>query len=260
MPQSEADKFREESLKKGVPEKFFEDISIPVDDASGKDNDDARAKERDEERRLNRRERRRIERLEADRNASIQLAEMLAREKASKEERPSKTEEEDFLKELDAIYGTDTPGHIAAANILKNTMRKAMEKAKADAIAEAKELMVDDSPNQEELVAEERDELRTIIEEVEDEYGIDLTSRDARDDRRQFLDLLERMSPKDNAGNIIAYADPESVGELFDERRERKADAAKGIASRGLSRGSASNADAVRNKAVEDFLKEKGII
>lgn len=267
MPQSEADKFREEALKKGVPEKFLEDIKIDGAEGGGgggggeKSDDDKKADEaRAEERRLNRQERRRIERLEADKASAIQLAEMLAKEKAAKEERPSKTEEEDFLKSLDSIYGTDTPQHIAATNLLKSAFQKSMDRIEAKMEAKTRELIGDQGPDQEELIAEERDELRTIIEEVEDEYGVDLTSRDAADDRRQFLDLLERMSPKDRAGNIVAYADPGSVGELFDERRSRRADGAKSIAARGLSRSGASNADAIRNKAVEDFLKEKGII
>ncbi len=55
------------------------------------------------------------------------------------------------------------------------------------------------------------------LEALEDEYDVDLTSNApaARKARREFLEMVQSLSPKDESGTLTGYADFESTFEIY---------------------------------------------
>jgi hypothetical protein len=59
--------------------------------------------------------------------------------------------------------------------------------------------------------------ITTEVENIEDVYGVDLTSNtaEAKKARSEYLDLVQRLSPKDADGNITSYADFDQVWQIY---------------------------------------------
>lgn len=152
------------------------------------------------------------------------------------------------------IYGTDKPENAAASELLIESIREATQSAKREALEETRR---DYTQRQE----EEEKEVQTVhdyIEQIEDTYGIDLTSTDAAKERQQqFRDLWFRLSPKDSRGEVTDYADPFEVYEIFKE--SQGANRARQFASRGMVR-SQPITTTVQEDATVKYLKEHGII
>ena len=76
------------------------------------------------------------------------------------------------------------------------------------------------------------------FEALEDEYNVDLTSDApaARKARREFGELLEKVSPKDESGEIKEYADFFSTFELYKSQKSETPSRNKEIASRSMQR------------------------
>lgn len=160
------------------------------------------------------------------------------------------TGDNDPIKQARAIYGDDTPEKKIASDILENTLRGIKESA----VKEALEKMEGSRNEESKAVREEEQNLERILDNMEDEYGIEPS------DRKAFLTLLEKISPKDRDGNIIEYADPDYTAETFIRLKERSSTRAKDLASRGMTRSAASAPDKVEASAAEKYLKEQGII
>lgn len=225
----------------------------PAKDDEGKKDDEDTGDDdgKGEPKPRNRRERRLLERLAAERESSSFLAGKLeARTEAGK----AVTEESDYLKAVERIYGTDSPEAQLATDLLKKAIIGAREEAKTQAVAEMK------AERQREL-ADQRDadkELDNIVDEIEDEYGVTLTEPQ----ERAFFQLLEKMSPKDKDGEVIEFADPHSVWEVFQEKlKARPADTrAKDMSSRSMTQSGSSKESTLQSDATTRFLKEQGII
>ncbi len=200
----------------------------------------------------NRRERRLMERLEAEKQSSAFLAGKLeARTEASK----AVTEEADYLKAIERIYGTDTP----EAQIATDLLKKAIVGARDDAQERAYERIKDERTKENDEVAEAEDELDSMIENIEDEYGISLTAPQ----EAAFFTLLEKMSPKDKQGNVTEYADPDAVWEVFSEKLSRSKGSdnrAKDMSSRSMTQSGSSKESNLEVDATARFLQEQGII
>lgn len=207
-------------------------------------------KEGDDVQPKNRRERRLIEKLQAERESSIFLAGKL---EARSEAERSITEESDYLKSVERIYGTETPEAQLATDLLKKALTGMRDDAKSSALAElraerAKEL------------ADEKDaqkELDGFIEDIEDTYGVTLTETQ----ERSFFQLLGKMSPKDTDGNVKEYADPHAVWEVFQERIKNRGtdNRAKDLSSRSMVKSGASK-DTLQDDSTARFLAENDII
>lgn len=200
----------------------------------------------------NRRERRLMAKLQAERESSMFLAGKLeARTEAGK----AVTEESDYLKAVERIYGTDSPEAILATDLLKKAIVGAREDAKQAALTEMRE-------ERKREVEEERKataELDGFVEEIEDEYNVTLT----KPQQEAYFKLLERMSPKDSRGEVIEYADPHAVWEVFQEKlRKPSPDTtrAKDLSSRSMVKSGASVENRGTDDATARFLKEQGII
>lgn len=198
----------------------------------------------------NRRERRLLERLQAERESSMFLAGKLeARSEATR----AVTEEEDYLKAVEKIYGTESPEAQLATELLK----KAIVGARDDAERRAYERMRQDEVEEAEAVSNAEDELDSFIEEIEDEYGVQLSPAQ----EAAYFQLMERMSPKDRSGNVIEYADPHAVWEVFSERVSRRTDPRqKDLAARSMTGSGASLESNLQDDSHARFLRENGII
>jgi len=83
--------------------------------------------------------------------------------------------------------------------------------------------------------------IESNFEEIEDSFGVDLSSNTpaARKARTEFLELVQKLSPKDASGAITAYADFPSTWEIYAARQEKpNANTNKTLSARG---GASSN-------------------
>lgn len=215
--------------------------------ASGDDDEEGELKPK------NRRERRLVKKLQEERESSIFLAGKLeARTEAAK----AVTEESDYLKSVERIFGTETTEGQLATDLLK----KAIVGARDDAETRAYERIKSERERERaEAVAANR-ELDGFIEDIEDTYDVSLTETQ----QRGFFELMRKMSPKDRTtGAVIAYADPHSVWEVFQEKLQKKGTTdtrAKALASRSMVQSGASKESNLPNDTTARFLSENGII
>ncbi len=202
----------------------------------------------------NRHVRRLEKKLAETREESIELAARLA----ERSELTKFQEEVGNDPDIARIYGTETPEAREATRLLQGALSKAEERATEKALAKFQAA-------QAEQVKAQRDAQRFIddeLESIEEEHGIDLTSDSpqARKACREFLDLVQKASPKDGNGDIKEYADFGAVFDLYNTRREPKQPTRnQDLASRSMVR-SGNTQGSVANKATEDYLKQAGII
>lgn len=209
----------------------------------------------DETKLRNRRERRLADKLQAEREASIVLAARLEAITEAQKFRQD-TGETDPLKSLEKIYGTDTPEGREATEVLKAALKGVGESAKASAL---EEFRAQQTQVQQE-VSDNEDELESMVEELEDENNIDLTSAQADVHRKGFFRLLEKMSPKDREGNIIYYADHHAVWDAYSQAQKRVANPARDLASRSMTQSGSSKENALTNDATTRYLSDNGFI
>lgn len=200
----------------------------------------------------NRRERRLMTRLEQEKQSSAFLAGKLeARTEASK----AVSEEADYLKAAERIYGTDSPEAQLATDLLKKAITGARDDAETRAYERIKAERQDEIKEQQ--VADQ--ELDTMLDEIEEEYGVSLTEAQ----ERSFFQLLEKMSPKDRDGKVSQYADANAVWEVFSEKltKAKTSDTrAKDMSSRSMTQSGASKESNLQDDVAARFLKEQGII
>lgn len=203
----------------------------------------------------NRRERRLAEKYQAEREANIAMA---ARLEAITEAQALRGGEEtaDYLKTVERIYGTESPEAREATELLKASLQSLKEEARREAI----EAIREERQVETRAVAEAEQTLDEMVEELEDEFGVDIEG--SKTHLAGFLNLLERMSPKDREGNIIQYADHYAVWEEYQDRLSRAAAAnpAKGLAARSMTHSGSQVESSLTTDATERYLREHGII
>jgi hypothetical protein len=202
-----------------------------------------------------RRHRRLEEKLRAERESNIQLqARLEAIAEAKKAIEPGSPE---YLKAVERLYGTDSPEALAATELLKNTLLSIKEDAKREALEEIRE----ERRREQEQLKKEETALDSMLEDIEDEYGTDLTSARSEATRKGFFKLLEKMSPKDEDGNIIAYADHHAVWEAYQAKVSKKPESrAKDLAARTTVQSGASAESTLQDDATVRFLRENNLI
>ena len=87
------------------------------------------------------------------------------------------------------------------------------------------------------------------LENLEEKFNVDLTSKTpaARKAHKEFLELVYKLSPKDENGEVTDYADFESTFEIYKSNREKDKspeviDRQKELSSRSLQRAGSSSA------------------
>lgn len=246
---------------KGKEKERYDILSAPLVPEEGEQQQDETVTTQDEDELepvagitpRNRQERRRLERLAADRESAIFLQGKLA---AREEAKSTTTEESDYIKSIERIYGNETPEAQLATSLLKQAVLGARDDAKSQALAEMRaELQAQNAQ-----VAEADSELEGFVEDIEDTYNVRLTESQ----EKSYFQLLEKMSPKDREGNVIEYADPHAVWEIFSERAKARGSAttnrSKQLSDRSMTQSGASQGSQLKDDAAARFLKDQGII
>lgn len=179
----------------------------------------------------NRRFRRLEEKLQKEREGNIVLNERI--KTLSEADRFSKEVEID--PRIARMFDTSDVGKENAMR-LAEVLNDMTSKAKADALEEIEERQARSKQEEKELDSFIDNEL----EALEDQYNIDLTS-DApasRKVRREFLEMVQSLSPKDEDGEITGYADFGSTFDVYQKTRTEVKDSSrnKEIASKLMQR------------------------
>lgn len=251
MPDNELDKFLEDLDVKKPTEALDRETEVEVE-SSEKEEDNS------EEFSGNRRTRRMAQKAQQYKEEAIALnARLQALAEADKVR--TVTEESDFLKMVEPIFGTDTPEKREATELLKKALKGAHDSAEKSALEKALQSMDVARETETKQIAEEEDNIEEGIEMLEDEYNIDLSP--GSKERTNFLTLLERLSPKDKEGNIVEYADFDATYEIYERNKEKASSRAKELASRSMARsGSSSGGSKLEKDAAERYLRDIGVL
>ncbi len=188
------------------------------------------------------------EKLQAERESNIAMA---ARLETLAETRKSREDDPDAFKALSRIYGDDTPEAREATEILKQSLTSLEERA----VQRAYEKLQEDRRQEAESVKQEEWNLESMIDQIE-ATGANVSP----EAEKGFFRMLEKLSPKDRDGNIIAYADPVATWERYQAATKKTDTTAKDMSSRSMTRSSSSSKTTVNDDATRQLLREAGII
>ena len=194
--------------------------------------------------------------LQAEREANIALnARLEAMSEAQRFARETSTDNVD--ENLIRLYGNDEKGQLAA-KITQDLLNKTKQEAREEAL----ESFRDEQAKADQEVATYRNELDGMLEDIEDEYNVDLTSDtpQATRARQGFYAALQKLSPKTQDGVVTDYADPLATWEYFQSQQKPADNRAKDLGSRSMVRSGSSGDSKLEASATERFLKDAGII
>ena len=137
----------------------------------------------------------------------------------------------DVPYEFIAMYG-DTEETRKAWNYQKKLLDDVETRAEQRALATIRE----EQSKFQELQETENRTVEDFLEDVGEKAGVDFDSDD--ETRKGYLTLMERLSPKDEDGNITEYADPYAVWEIYASRKTKDASRNKNLASRSMAKSS----------------------
>lgn len=143
--------------------------------------------------------------------------------------------EDEFTEVLTRVIGNDTPEKVQAVKDMRKVFgsleERGAQKALAQIQAQAQQRIEEDKAAQEEL--------ESSFEDIEESYGVDLTSNTpaARKLDTEFRNYIRKIAPKNADGDVAAFPDLTAAFETFQELQKRPSNnRAKELASRGMSR------------------------
>lgn len=179
---------------------------------------------------------------------------------AEQQFRKEVTEELDLPPALVKLVGNDTPEKREALKGLADHINSMTDKAQEKFLQRMQE--------QEEQSREEDSaalsELNQGFEDIEESYGVDLSSNiaSAQRNRSAFVEYLRKVSHKNEDGEVDQFADIPAAWEEFQERNRPSPSRAKELASRGMTRSTDSGTATPQGKSWKDvdryFAKIKG--
>ncbi len=203
----------------------------------------------------NREARRAKKALQEEREANIFLnARVEALTEAQRFARETSTENVD--ENLIRLYGNDEKGQLAA-KITQDLLNKTKQDAREEALSAFRE----EQAQADQEIAKHRSELDEMLEDIEDEYNVDLTSDtpQALKARQGFYAALQKLSPKKD-GIVTDYADPLATWEYVQSQQKPADTRAKDLGSRSMVRSGSSGDSKLEASATERYLKDAGII
>ncbi len=199
--------------------------------------------------RKNRRHRRIEEQLQKEREANIALTERI--KVLAEQDKIVRESDGTIDPRLVRVFGTTDEGKEVAkhfSEILAETKQSAREEAIRE-IEQQRTQQIEEQKQYESFIDNE-------LESLEDEYNVDLTSDApvARKARREFLEMVQSLSPKDENGTITGYADFGSTFELYKEKHTEKTDTTRRdeIASKSMQK-SGSGSGSQRTEITSGF-------
>lgn len=141
---------------------------------------------------------------------------------------------------LTRIIGNDTPEKISAIKDFQQALASREERVRQEALDEI-DRRVDE---EREAEIEAQNELVEGFESIEDTFGVDITSNkpSAVATRKEFVDFIQRIAPKDEDGQVVEFPDLEETFRLFQDTKKgaQPSNRAKELASRSVGRSSDS--------------------
>jgi hypothetical protein len=188
-----------------------------------------------------RRHRRLEQKLQAERESNIALSTRL--NTLSEMDKFAKDNAGEVNPDIAKMFDNSEVGKENALRMSK-VLRESEERAEQRAIErlEAKQAAAAEEQKKYE------NQIDTELETLEDQYNVDLTSDSpkARKARRELLEAVQEISPKDENGDIIAYADFDATFKQYQRSlKEEKPDNSRRqeIASRSMQRSSGTSGD-----------------
>lgn len=263
-----------EPTKQNTVDQFFNDLpnedKTPVDifekepaaapEKAGADAAGTGEDPNGQEPRKNRRHRRLEAQLQSEREANIALNERV--KVLSESEKFAKESAGEVDPRIARMFNPDDPIGKQNAIALTQVIREMSETAREDAIKEFE--------TRQESAQREQREYETFIdnefEYLEEEYGVDLTSDApaARKARREFIDLVQDISPKDENGELSGFADFDKAFQLYqktktESRVNPSTDRRKEIASTSMQKsgqGAGVNSPKPRTPGFRGWMKD----
>ena len=236
---------------------FFNEPKEIKEEAKASESPD-KDEEQKEEVRKNRRHRRLEEQLEREREARI-AAEARAQALSENRQFSQESKSDDIDPRWITIYG-DTPASRQAWKLQQEIFSDYASKSKEEVLNKIQE----EQKEAEQYQKQFESFIDTQFESIEDEYDVDITSNSpqARKARRDLLDIVETLSPKDEDGTISNYADFKGAWEMYQLKNAKPANTARRdeIAAKSMS-----SSAGVPNASKESFesglrqLRELGI-
>lgn len=168
---------------------------------------------------------------------------------------------DEVSQKLAELYGTDENGK-RAAQITKTLLESVKFQAKEEALNEVR-------ADQQRSIQEQKQYESFIdsqLEEIEDEYNVDVTSDApaARKARREFLEVVQTLSPKDEEGTITGYADFSGAWEMYQLRRSQEkssetSNRQKELADRSMTKSGQMDTSKTDADATRSWLRQHGI-
>lgn len=174
-----------------------------------------------------RRHRRLEQRLQAERESNIALnARINALSETDRFRQDLKAE--DVPLDWLSVYGGNTPEGQEQAKRAYKLQQEMLSNVKEEAKREALEAI---ETHQQESVKQQKEFESFIdseLESIEEQFNVDITSNapSARKARREFLELVQKFSPKDEDGTIKDYADFGATWEMY-QTTQKKTDNSK---------------------------------
>lgn len=184
-------------------------------------------------------------------------------EKGLEEKRGSATE--DFKKEvgqnadeidevLIQMIGNDTPEKLM---VIKNFKRVLLDREDKGA-EKALKFFQNQQEEQQRLYKETEDEFDQGFDSIEDTYNVDISSNTpaAKKMRRDFIDFIGKVAPKNNDGEMLSLPDMVQTFSIFQEVNKKTSPTtskAKEISSRSIARsGDSTNVAATGGRSWKD--------
>lgn len=243
----------------GLENEGTDPLEAPLSPAEG---DEGKAQEGEGEELVpselkNRRHKRLEDKNQMLREENIQLNERLKIVSEAKKFSTDNGDTSEHLKAVERIFGTDSPEAVAATELLKTALTGVQKRATEDAL----ETFRKEQREAADALKNEEVALGAMLEDLEEEHNIDLTSASSAEVRKGFFKMLERLSPKDASGNILQYADHHAVWDEFQSKLKKKNDSkAKDLSDRSMTTSTTATPNTALDDAALKFLKDNGIL
>lgn len=209
------------------------------------------------------RQHRRLEiKLQEEREANIALNARL-QERTELDRFRQDTKSDDVPVDWLQVYGGSTPEGQEQAKRAWKLQQEMISQAEDRATERALEQI--EERQQEGIKQQKQFEsfIDTELEAIEDQFNVDVTSNapSARKARREFLEMVQKFSPKDEDGTITDYADFEATWEQYQATRQKTDNSKqKDLADRSMKQsGNAQTTDKAPTSGFRGWMKDYNV-
>lgn len=186
-----------------------------------------------------------------------EIGKRLADVRPASESRPQEqvdSEEKALVDAFATIIGNQKPESIAALDALSKTLKGFKESASRQVMDEIDRA----SQAEAEEENEAKEEIAEAFDQIEEDYGVDLTSNSeaARRTRNDFIEFIKEVAPKDRDGEVTEFPDFDKTFSLFQRMRKPEPNnRARSLASRSMARSSDAPATKTTGNSWKDVDK-----